>query len=40
MKKNYVKPEFEAVEVEMITMVAASSGITEGETGGSGNRWE
>ena len=36
MKKIYVKPEFEAVEVEMVEMVATSSGLTEGETDGAG----
>ena len=36
MKKIYVKPEFEAVEVEMVEMVATSSGPIEGETDGAG----
>lgn len=40
MKKIYVKPEFEAVEVEMVEMVATSSGLTEGETDGTGARPE
>ena len=35
MKKIYVKPEFEAVKVEMVAMVATSS-VTEGETVGEG----